>query len=309
MPRTDDWDPQNPPNQTGRVVLITGANAGLGYFASEQLARAGAHVILSGRSPERLAAAAAALRRRVPGASVEILVIDTADRSSVSAASTQLVSRDRLDAVVMNAGIVHPPKNRELSVDGDELVVATNVLGHFALAAALLPVLERTPGSRIVWLGSMSTRLTPYDPVDVQLRGGYSGWRAYAQSKMVVQLVGFELDRRLRAAGSGVASVVVHPGYSTSGRTQAVRGVNAPSRGTRFADNLQAGITQSKERGAWPTVRAVAEPSPSESYGPRWVAKGAPVPQRLSRMSESPGIARRVWADLETETGVTWPIA
>ena len=118
--------------------------------------------------------------------------------------------------------MVHTPFSRLESVDGNELVLATNVLGHFALLGRLLPHLE--PGARIVSLGSLSSRLSSFRLDDLQLTRGYDPWRAYAQSKIATQVFGFELDRRLRAAEVPVASVVAHPGYSISGRTPGFRG-------------------------------------------------------------------------------------
>ncbi|HAS32474.1 MAG TPA: dehydrogenase, partial [Microbacterium sp.] len=203
------------PDLTGRTYLVTGSNAGLGYFSCEHLVRAGADVIMSARNPARLAAARAALFRRVPEAAghdaVESLVIDTSNSGSLRAAAATLRSRGALDGVLLNAGIVHPPKRRTLTRDGNELVFATNVLGHFALAGELLPALAAA-GGRMVWVGSMSTSMWRYDPVDPQLSEGYTPWRAYVQSKIATSSLGFEADRRLRGADVAVASVVAHPG-------------------------------------------------------------------------------------------------
>jgi NAD(P)-dependent dehydrogenase (short-subunit alcohol dehydrogenase family) len=303
------WDPERLPDLSGRVYLVTGANAGLGYFSSEQLARAGAHVIMSGRSANRLAASRAAIAGRVDGASVETLLLDTSNLGSVRAAAASTGARARIDGVMLNAGIVHPPSKRTVTADaGRELVLATNVLGHFVLAAELLLSLTRTRG-RMVWLGSMATRLGAYDPLDLELRDGYTGWRAYAQSKVAAQVLGFEADRRLRAAGIPVQSVVAHPGYSVSGRTPGIHGVNMPSRRERFIDNLQAPITQSKEYGAWSPVRALIDPhiEGGEYWGPASITRGAPRRQTPSKTSLDAAVGERVWADCEKLTGIHWP--
>lgn len=307
-PAAAAWNSERLPDLSGRVYLITGANAGLGYFSSEALARAGAHVIMSGRSPNRLMAARAAIGRRVVDASVETLLLDTSNLGSVRAAAASVGAKARLDGIMLNAGIVHPPKEREVTNDGHELVVATNVLGHFALGAELLSRLARNRG-RIVWLGSMATRLGAYDPIDLELEEGYSGWRAYAQSKVAAQALGFEADRLLREAGVSVTSVVAHPGYSVSGRTSGVRGVNEPSRLARFTDNLQAPFTQSKERGALAQVRALIDPDieGGEYWGPAQIARGEPRRQTPSKTSVDPVVRARVWADCEKATGIRWP--
>lgn len=313
------WDPTRLPDQSGRTYLVTGANKGLGYFAAEQLARAGAHVILSGRHPNRLAAAHDALEARVPDASVETLLLDVANPGSIRAAAASvrggLFQRGRLDGVLLNAGIVHTPRRRELTRDGRELVVATNALGHFVLAAELLVTLAKSSSRewapRMVWLGSVSTRMGPYEPKDLQLEEGYQAWRAYVQSKVVVQALGLEADARLRAAGVPVASVVAHPGYSIGGRTPTVHGVNQPSRWKRMRDALQAPIAQSKEHGAWAPVRALIDPAVEggDYIGPRFLTRGAPVRQTPSATSSDPEVRRRVWEECERLTRSEWPLS
>ncbi|GAA3638672.1 SDR family NAD(P)-dependent oxidoreductase [Microbacterium awajiense] len=301
------------PDLAGRAYLVTGANAGLGYFSSEHLVRAGATVVMTGRNPNRLAQARAAVRRRVPEADparVESLLLDTSNLGSVRAAAASARARKKLDGLLLNAGMVHPPTARETAPDGSELVMATNALGHFALAGELLTTLAAA-GGRMVWLGSMSTSLTPYDPVDPQLIEGYTGWRAYVQSKVATTALGFEADRRLRDADVDVLSVVAHPGYSTSGRSPGIVGVNSPSRGSRFVDNLQAPISQSKLQGAWPLVHALtaADVSGGDYWGPYTGMRGKPRRQTASKVTRDPEVAERLWRFAEETTGVSWPFA
>ncbi|POH70449.1 MULTISPECIES: SDR family NAD(P)-dependent oxidoreductase [Cryobacterium] len=308
------WNPRALPDQSGRTFVVTGANAGLGYFTSEQLAGAGAHVVLACRNPAKAAAAIAAIRGRVPGASVSALALDVADLGSVRGAADRILEFPRLDGLILNAGIVHPPQDRSVSLDGAELVLATNYTGHFLLTSLALPALQRTPGSRVVSLGSMISRLMDSSLDDLQLEVTYNGWKAYAQSKIAMQVFGFELDRRLRAAGQGgpdgVQSLVSHPGYSISGLTPGIRGVNEVSRAKRFADTLQGFIgAQSKDAGAWPTVRAAIDPDArgGQYYGPRFLTRGAPALQHPTRTSLDRGIAERLFT--RTEALVDQPFA
>jgi NAD(P)-dependent dehydrogenase (short-subunit alcohol dehydrogenase family) len=302
------------PDQTGRTAVVTGANKGIGFFASAALARARAHVILACRSIERADAAVRAIRARcaVEGvaASLEVVELDTADSASVAAAASTLATRERLDIVVANAGMVHPPSQREVSADGNELVLATNMLGHFALIAGLMPAIARTPGARVVSLGSMATRLSPFLVGDLQLELEYTSWRAYAQSKTALESFGFELDRRMRAAELNASSAVAHPGDSTSGRTPRIAGVNEPSRGTVFADSLQAPFTQSKERGADSVLAAATRMDAvgGTYWGPRWRVRGAPVVQEPSRASADPEVARRVWEFAQAATSIRFEL-
>lgn len=307
-----DWDPEALPDLTGRTYLVTGATRGLGYFASEQLVRAGARVVMTGRNPNRLVSARAAVERRVPEAATvgptETLLLDTSNLGSVRAAAATARARWNIDGVLLNAGVVHPPRTRETTYGGNEVVFATNVLGHFALAGALLTSLSAVAG-RMVWVGSVAATISPYDPVDPQLVEGYTPWRAYAQSKVACTSLGLEADRRLRAAGAPVSSVVAHPGYSISGRTPGIHGVNEPSRWARFVDNLQGPVTQSKEEGAWPLVRALVDPTVGggEFWGPRHLLRGRPAQQRPSKVTRDPEVAERLWRFCEETSGIHWP--
>lgn len=304
------WDHTALPDAHGRTVVVTGANAGVGYFTSEQLAGAGAHVVLACRDQERAEAAVSAIRRRVRGASVEAMPLEVTDRRSIDAAAEALLARERVDALVLNAGIVHPPRTRQTDDHGNELVLSTNVLGHFRLVARTLSALEQTGDARIVTLGSLASRLGRLRLDDLQLERSYTSWRAYSGSKIAAQVFGFELDRRLRAAGSSVQSIVVHPGYSTSGRTPGIRGVNQPSRLKRFADNLQAAWTQGKDDGARVPVRAVLDPEVSggDYLGPAAWTKGAPIHAPATRASRSTRLGADLWPLLESASAQRFPL-
>ncbi|MFJ6418021.1 SDR family NAD(P)-dependent oxidoreductase [Paeniglutamicibacter sp. NPDC091659] len=294
---------------SGKRILVTGANAGIGFWTSLQLAQRGAEVILACRNQAKADAALQAIRSRVPNANVSSVILDMANLESVAEAVVLLSELDGLDVLIANAGVVHAPRARKQSPDGLELVAATNFFGHFALVAGLLPVLERTPGSRVLTLGSLSTLLVKLRLDDLQLHNGYSGWQAYAQSKIMVQSFGFELDRRLQAAGSPVRALSAHPGYSISGRTPRVPGVNEPSRGTLFADSLQAAFTQGKNRGALAVVRAALDPQAFRNegavfFGPRGWVKGAPVRSKPARVTTDSRAAEAIWEEAEKATGI-----
>jgi NAD(P)-dependent dehydrogenase (short-subunit alcohol dehydrogenase family) len=305
------WYPLALPPQAGRRYLVTGGNRGLGFFTAARLAGAGAHVVLSGRNPERLAAAVAAIRGAMPTmrGAVETLVIDHSSLASVDAGAARLFGGPPLHGVAANAGLVHPPRTRLESVDGNELVLATNLLGNFALFRALLP--HVAPGGRIVSLGSLSSRLSTFRIDDLQLVRGYHPWRAYAQSKIGTQVLGFELDRRFRAADVPVASVVAHPGYSISGRTPRVPGVNEPSRAKRFIDALQGPWAQGKHHGAEVVLHALTAPGVEggQFWGPRFLAGGDPTLQTPTRISTDADAGARLWAFAEAATGRSFTVS
>lgn len=304
------WSPADLPPLDGKRFLITGATRGLGYFSSEQLARAGATVLMTGKDPNRLRRARMTLQKRVPEASarVKTLLLDTRNLGSIRSAAASAVADAPIDAVLLNAGIVHPPKRREVTTDGHELVFATNVLGHFVLCAELLPTLAETEG-RMVWVGSISTAIALRSIRDIDFRRGYRPWRAYVQSKLAATLLGLEAARRLAQADVPVASVVAHPGYSLGGRTATLAGIHEPSKTNRLTARLQSPIAQSKERGAWSLVRAAADPlvEAGEFWGPGMITKGSPTLGNPTRKARNRKDAEELWRVCEAATGAHWP--
>ena len=302
-------------DQTGRTVLVTGATGGVGFFTSLALARAGARVVVTGRSEKRIAAALRGICHLAPGAAVLGRRLDTTELASIPAIIDSILDEvgGRIDTLVLNAGTTVPPGTRQVTADGHELVMATNALGHFVIGAQARPALAAAASarrSRIVWLGSLST-LAPFDPVDLELSTGYSAARAYAQSKMVMQALGFEAAGRFAAAGVPVDSILAHPGYALSGRDRRVPGINEPTKPERLAHELQAVFTQSKERGARPIVHAATDPAvrTGEFWGPAGLLKGPPRLATPAAITMDAGIRGRIWRDCAAVTGVDWPIA
>ena len=197
------WDPARLPTQSGKTVVVTGGNAGIGYFVSEQLAAAGARIVMASRSQQKAEAAAASIRSRVPGAQIEFVRLDLASLGTIREAAEKLRKLGPLDVLINNAGTTSGSNSRTLTEDGAELIVGANAFGPFALTALTFPALGA--GARIVSLGSMATRIVKLDAENLQSEHGkYSFFRAYGQSKHAMHAFALELQRRLDAAGSGV---------------------------------------------------------------------------------------------------------
>ncbi len=310
------WNPSRLPDQTGRTFVVTGGNAGLGYFTVEQLAGAGARVILATRSVEKADAAITAVRRRVPGADLDHMPLDLSSLESVREASARLGGVARLDGVVLNAGTTAGSRDRVQTADGNEQVLQVNYLGQFVFTAGVLPALERTPGSRIVGLGSLSTLLVPLEVDDLQSTRRFDFFRAYAFSKHAIHGFTAELDRRLHAAGSEVRSVLAHPGLALDALSSPRAGIVEPAH--PFTGRLLAFGAQGKNRGAAATVRALLDPrvAGGDFIGPRGKLKGRPDFVRRVASSASPEFGRELWRLSEqwTETEFTigdpaaWPL-
>ncbi|GAB1339728.1 SDR family NAD(P)-dependent oxidoreductase [Streptomyces sp. E-15] len=292
------WDVHRLPSAEGRTFLVTGGNAGIGYFTAEQLAATGAVVVLGSRDRARADAAQASIRSRVPGARVRYLPLDLADLSSLKTAVDRL-DLDRLDAVVHNAGIALDDPPRRVTGDGHELMFATNHLGHFALTRWLAPLLSAAPAARVVTVGSFAARSERLDLGDLQSTRDYRPKRTYGRSKLAQMCFGFELDRRLRAVGSTVLSVVAHPGGALDSLTPSRPPIRVTTPGERLRALPSAVLVQGKDAGAWPVVRAVLDPQVrgGQLWGPRvFGLRGTPRREPVPSHMAAPAVAARLWA-------------
>jgi NAD(P)-dependent dehydrogenase (short-subunit alcohol dehydrogenase family) len=306
------WDVDRLPSARGKVFVVTGGNAGIGYFVSEQLARAGATVLIAGRSAERGQRAERAIRAMVPDASLGHLRLDLADLSSVAAAGAEIAALDRVDGLIMNAGVL-TQFSRQETADGNELVFGTDHLGHAALGAHAYPGLERTPGSRLVTVGSFGARFVRLRFDDLQANAGrYHGFATYLRAKLAQMVFAAELDRRLRAAGSPVSSIQAHPGGALDGLTPPRPPVQVRTpklRAIGLAGLLVA--AQGKEAAAWPIVRAALDPSArgGQLYGPRHLrSRGRPVLEKPAPHFLDEAAGERLWKATEELTGTPWPL-
>ncbi|MFE6637640.1 SDR family NAD(P)-dependent oxidoreductase [Streptomyces tendae] len=296
--RSRSWDVHRLPSAQGRSFLVTGGNAGIGYFAAEQLAATGAVVVLGSRDGAKAGAAMASIRARVPGAQVRHLPLDLADLASLRTAVDRL-DLDRLDAVVHNAGVALDDPPRRETGDGNELMFGTNHLGHFALTQWLAPLLSAAPAGRVVTVGSFAARSERLDLDDPQSARDYRPKRTYGRSKLAQMCFGFELDRRLRAVGSTVLSVVAHPGGALDSLTPSRPPVCVTTPGERLRAVPAGVLVQGKDAGAWPVVRAVLDQEVlgGQLWGPRvFGLRGLPRREPVPPHMADPAVAARLWA-------------
>ncbi|MGN6326628.1 SDR family NAD(P)-dependent oxidoreductase [Pseudolysinimonas sp.] len=283
------WDPAALPDQSGRTVVVTGGNAGIGFQAVRQFARAGARVVVAARTPSTAQDSMEAVRAETPGASLAFVRLDLASLESVRTAAAELRALGPIDVLVNNAGRTDTVSERQETQDGLELIVGTNAFGPFALTGLVLPALA--PGGRVVGLGSFATRLVPLDTDDLQSRRRYRAFRAYGLSKHAVHALAFELARRFEAAGRVQRSLVAHPGFALDQRSFPL-------------------VVQTKERGAWPVVRAALDPAAGNGtfWGPRFGLTGPPQQAKPVAASAAAEAGAEVWRQAEAATGVTYDL-
>ncbi|TDV42708.1 oxidoreductase [Actinophytocola oryzae] len=283
------WTVADLPDQSGRTVVVTGANSGVGLAAATAFAAAGARVILACRNVEKGKAAAATMAD-----TVEVRALDLASLASVREFAASI--DEPVNVLVNNAGVMAVPHRR--TADGFELQIGTNHLGHFALTGLLLDRLtERvvTVTSVFHWFGHVNLDDLNWD------RRRYRRWSAYEQSKLANLLFTYELARRLTAAGSPLGSYAAHPGYAST---------NLMSHTETLLDTVMAlgnrVAAQSAAMGALPTLYAATADLPNGAYvGPSAVVSGSPRLARSSPASHDREKATALWSLSEKLTEVT----
>ena len=290
------------PDQTGRTILVTGANTGIGYEAARILAERGARVLLACRSEEKADAAIAEIARLVPQADLAFVPLDLADLGSIETAAKIVQREPRLDVLYNNAGIMVPPLGR--TADGFEQQFGVNHLGTFALTGHLIDKLLATPESRIVVTSSIAHRRGKIFFDDLAADSSYERWPRYAQSKLANLLHITELARRLAARDATTIAVACHPGVA---QTELVRYIPAP---LKVLSPLTGLLLNTAEQGAWAGLAAATAPDVSNGdyLGPSGLMEvagkvGAAKAEPHARDYAS---ARRLWEVSEELTGVRY---
>jgi NAD(P)-dependent dehydrogenase (short-subunit alcohol dehydrogenase family) len=285
------WTAADLPSFSGRTVIVTGANSGLGLITARELARVGAKTILAVRNTTKGEQAAATMT-----GDVEVRKLDLQDLSSVRAFADGV---DGADVLINNAGIMAVPYTQ--TVDGFESQIGTNHLGHFALTNLLLPKVTE----RVVTIASMMHVIGRINLKDLNWKSRpYLAWPAYGQSKLANLLFTQELQRRLDGAGSRVKAIVAHPGYSATE-------LQSHSAGT-FGKVFQAGnslVATTPEFGARQTLYAASQDLPGNTYvGPRFAMWGPTGPTALrSPLARDAKTAAALWELSEQLTDTKFP--
>ncbi len=311
---SEKWKAADIPFLAGKRILITGANSGIGYHAALKLARKGAYVMLACRDRQRGEVALARLDADAPSAHTELVILDLASLASVHSFAEKELARQRpLDILINNAGVMAPPKRLE-TVDGFELQFGTNVLGHFALTALLMPALEQAAAEspdrpRVVTIASIAHKRGQLNFDDLQSKKNYGPMRAYQQSKLADLMIAFELDRRLRAANSRIMSVAAHPGVASTNLFQTGDYSSFEKTIRNVVGHAISLVLNTDAEGALPTLYA-ATAHDAESggyYGPQGFQemRGAEVePAKVARQALDTSAAARLWQVCEDLTGI-----
>lgn len=296
------WTAADIGDLTGLRAVVTGANSGLGLATARELAEHGASVVLACRNQEKGAVALEGILAGAPDADVELARLDLADLASVRAFAETVDGP--LGLLVNNAGLMAVPYAR--TVDGFEIQMGTNHLGHFALTALLLPALRTAPGARVV---TLSSAMSYYGRAFVIDRGTYRGWgirrwQAYADSKLANVTFALELDRRARSTGVDVLSAAAHPGWARTELQTKERGRVEDV----FMTAVNLAVAQSADMGALPTLYAATSPEAAGGvfYGPDGLGaiRGYPRPVTPPRPARDQAARDWLWKESVRLTGI-----
>ena len=293
------------PDLTGETTVITGANGGLGLQTARVFASKGARVVMAVHDQEKAARAVEEIRAETPDAGVELVELDLASQVSVKKAAEQiLASTIEVDILLNNAGLMAMPERQ--TVDGYEMQLGVNHLGHWTITAGLMPALLAARAARVVTVTSTAHHFgRAVDPDNPHLHGRYHPWRAYGQSKLANYHFGLGLQQKFERAGVRAQSLIAHPGLTRSDlQTRTVAEGGGGWMGPFWA--WMARYTgMDVEHGAMPQIRASTDPRAKggQFYGPRFGNFGPAVRLPVLR----PGTERAVqalWRVSARETGV-----
>jgi NAD(P)-dependent dehydrogenase (short-subunit alcohol dehydrogenase family) len=299
------WTQSDIPDLTGKVIIVTGANSGIGYEAALELARKGGRTILACRSMDKAQAALNQIEAQVPNAPAEIMQLDLTSQASIRTFAAAFKAKyDRLDLLINNAGIMMVPYGT--TEDGFERQFGTNHLGHFALTGLLMERILATPGARVVNVSSGAHRMGSMDFDNLMYEGGkgYASTQAYGRSKLANLLFTYELQRRFDAIGADAKATAAHPGGSNTNLANHMED-RMLFRLARPVLNL---MMQPAAMGALPTLRAAVDPQAAGGvyYGPGGFRelRGYPVVVESSAAAHDAAAASKLWSVSEELTGV-----
>jgi NAD(P)-dependent dehydrogenase (short-subunit alcohol dehydrogenase family) len=313
-PGASRWGSDDIPDQTGRTVLVTGANSGLGLATAEALAGAGARVLLACRNAEKAARALELVAARAAerdGPEPVVVALDLADLASVQACAAEVAGLvEHLDVLVNNAGVMALPLRR--TADDFEMQLGTNHLGHFALTGRLLPALLAAEAPRVVNVSSNAHKFGKirWDDPNWE-RGRYSKWQAYGQTKLANLLFSSELQRRAIAAATKLLVASAHPGYTATELSSVGPSMSGNKLMGMATALFERAAGQSVAMGALPQLYAASMPDvgPDEYFGPDGPGEFRGHPTRVRRSDAASNLteATRLWKLSERLTGVTYP--
>lgn len=301
------WNYTNIESLNGKVIIITGANSGLGYESTKLLASKGATVIMAVRSMEKGLEARSMISQDISNCNIDLMSLDLGNLESIKNFSESFKSKyERLDILLNNAGIMNTPYG--LTKDGFEQQIGVNHLGHFALTGRLLNLLKKTPSSRIVNISSLMHKKGSINFEDLFFQNNtYTPEKAYAQSKLANLLFTYQLNSFLKENHLDIKVLAAHPGGA---KTNLGRYSRKSRLGILLKKFIYPHLMQNAEDGAMSGIRAALDKDimGGTYLGPSGIfeSKGKPVIVKPSPSALDSYNAKKLWTVSEKLTGVIY---
>ena len=300
------WDAKDIPDLSGKTIIVTGGNSGLGFESVKFLSAKGSETILACRNERNGESAKKKILEECPNAKINVMILDLANLKSIHSFAEKIEEQyPKVNVLLNNAGIVCPYKKTK---DGFEMQIGTNHLGHFALTGLLLHLLKNTKGSRVVNVSSLGHKFGKLDFDNFMFeKGGYTIMKAYGTSKLSNLLFTYELQRRFEKFNVNCIAVAAHPGVAKSNLSKYVTKKPLYKIGMAISNSI---MSQNTSMGALPQIRASVDPlvKGGDYFGPRgfqeW--RGYPVKVKSNDMSYDLNNAKEIWSISERLTKVNY---
>ncbi len=303
------WNLDDMPDQTGKIVLITGANDGLGFYLTKAFAQKRARaIIMACRNLQKAEKARQDILKLYPAATLNIVKLDLGDLQSVKACAERVMAEyDQLHIIMGNGGLMAVPYGQ--TKDGLEMQMGVNYYGHFALIGHLMPLIRKTPGARVVTTSSGAEKLGRLDLTRPVSAENYGRWRAYGDSKLAILMLALILDEKFKQEGLDAQALSAHPGFAkTHLRTTRLETEKDPWQ--RFQLRFYEMISMSAERGALPLLYAATDPNAEGGTyigvsGPGEI-QGEPKLSKAQKRAYDQNLRKQLWETSEQLTGVRY---
>lgn len=302
---TKHWNTSDIPDLTGKTIIVTGGNSGLGFEAVKALATKNAQVTIACRNLQKGNEAKLQIAKLQPNAKISVMELDLASLFSINKFAKEFSEKhSKLDILINNAGIMMVPYS--LTKDGFESQMGTNHLGHFALTGLLLDLLKKTPKSRVVNVSSIAHKNAKIDFENLLFENGkgYSPIKAYSRTKLSNLLFTYELQRYFEVNNIDCIALAAHPGVAVTNLANHMVKRNI----FEFFTPLFSFAIQHADMGALPELRAATDPHAkgAEFYGPNGFRemKGFPVVVEPVNAAKNRDDAKKLWEISEKLTSV-----
>jgi len=303
------WTEKNLPDLTGKTIIITGANSGIGFSTTKYMSAKGATVIMACRNPEKAKKALQSIKNENPGVKLEFIPLDLSSLASIEKFAEAFKEKyPSLDILINNAGMCQTPELK--TKDGFEMQIGVNHLGHYALTGRLMDRLMSTKDSRVVTMSSMNHVQGTMIFDNLFLTGEYHQMKAYEQSKLANLLFAYELSRKLAQTGANIESIAAHPGFVKSNIMKSNEHTQRSFSFSLMFNIFDLLLAMTPDMGSLGIMRAATDGTlkNGQYVGPTKMGgfRGFPELLESSEASHNEDDAKRLWEISEELTGVKY---